>query len=157
MFYNMYICNRFGMRVEMTGSDESIICRFQKNLEAIRKVAGWTSQELADEIGVTRQTISNLESSRSKMTKTQYLALRTVLNFEIIQNDNRALATVVKSLVDDMELPEGYEAFLDPDSKSKDKRIKNATIMGLSMLTAAAAGSIGALGLLSSLTSLWKK
>lgn len=141
----------------MTSSNEGIISRFQMNLEAIRKVAGWTSQELADEIGVTRQTISNLESGRSKMTKTQYLALRTVLNFEIIQNDNRALATIVKSLVDDMELPEGYEDSLNPDSKSKDKAKKNAAMMGLSVLTAAAAGSISALGLLSGLTSLWKK
>lgn len=141
----------------MTSSNEGIISRFQMNLEAIRKVAGWTSQELADEIGVTRQTISNLESGRSKMTKTQYLALRTVLNFEIIQNDNRALATIVKSLVDDMELPEGYEDSLNPDSKSKDRAKKNAAMMGLSVLTAAAAGSISALGLLSGLTSLWKK
>lgn len=141
----------------MTNTDESIICRFQENLEKIRKVAGWTSQELADEIGVTRQTISNLESGRSKMTKTQYLALRTVLSFEIIQNDNRPLATIVKSLVDDMELPAGYEASLNPASRSRDRKGKNAAMTGLSVLTAAAAGSIGAIGLLSGLASLWKK
>lgn len=141
----------------MANTDESIISRFQKNLETIRKVTGWTSQELADEIGVTRQTISNLESGKSKMTKTQYLALRTVLNFEIIQNDNRSLATIVKSLVDDMELPAGYEASLDPVSRSQGDRGKNAAMTGLSVLTAAAAGSIGAIGLLSGLTALWKK
>lgn len=141
----------------MANADESIISRFQENLETIRKVAGWTSQELADEIGVTRQTISNLESGRSKMTKTQYLALRTVLNFEIIQNDNRSLATIVKSLVDDMELPAGYEASLDPVAHSQGDRRKNAAMTGLSVLTAAAAGSAGAIGLLSGLTALWKK
>jgi len=141
----------------VANADESIISRFQENLETIRKVAGWTSQELADEIGVTRQTISNLESGRSKMTKTQYLALRTVLNFEIIQNDNRSLATIVKSLVDDMELPAGYEVSLDPVAHSQGDRRKNAAMIGLSVLTAAAAGSIGAIGLLSGLTALWKK
>lgn len=141
----------------MTDSDASIVCRFQKNLGTIRKVARWTSQELADEIGVTRQTISNLESGRSRMTKTQYLALRTVLNFEIIQHDNRSLATIVKSLVDDVELPNGYEASLDPSSQSTDRKRMNAAMAGLSVLTAAAAGSIGAITVLSGLTSLWKK
>ena len=58
----------------MANADESIISRFQENLETIRKVAGWTSQELADEIGVTRQTISNLESGRSKMGTVNNLA-----------------------------------------------------------------------------------
>lgn len=142
----------------MANSDESIISRFQDNLETIRKVAGWTSQELADEIGVTRQTISNLESGRSRMTKTQYLALRTVLNFEIIQNENRSLATIVKSLVDDMELPEGYETSLVSESQSTTGgKKKGAAMAGLSVFTAAAAGSIGAIGLLSGLAALWKK
>lgn len=140
----------------MAKTDENIIDRFQRNLEPIRKVAGWTTQTLADEIGVTRQTISNLESGRTKMTKTQYLALRTVLNFEIIQNDNRALATIVKSLVDDLELPEDYESVFTSRDAAGDKRDTNLAIMGLSLFTAAAAGSIGAIGILSKLASLWK-
>lgn len=77
------------------------IDQFQGNLSAIRKVAGWTTQRLADELGVARQTVSNLETGRTAMTKLQYLALRTVFNAEIAQRDNQDLAKVIKTLVDD--------------------------------------------------------
>lgn len=77
------------------------IDKFQENLSIIRKVAGWTTQELADELGVARQTVSNLETGRSPMTKLQYLALRTVFNAEIAGRENRDLAKVIKTLVDD--------------------------------------------------------
>ena len=68
------------------------IGKFQENLGIIRKVAGWTTQELADELGVARQTVSNLETGKSPMTKLQYLALRTVFNTEIAGSENRDLA-----------------------------------------------------------------
>lgn len=77
------------------------IGKFQENLGIIRKVAGWTTQELADELGVARQTVSNLETGKSPMTKLQYLALRTVFNTEIAGSENRDLAKVIKTLVDD--------------------------------------------------------
>ncbi|KAB7790291.1 helix-turn-helix transcriptional regulator [Bifidobacterium leontopitheci] len=77
------------------------IDRFQENLGAIRKVAGWTTQQLADELGVARQTVSNLETGRSPMTKLQYLALRTVFGAEIAKRDDRDLARIIKTLVDD--------------------------------------------------------
>ena len=68
------------------------ISQFQENLGALRKVAGWTTQQLANELGVARQTISNLETGRSPMTKLQYLALRTVFSAEIAECGNRELA-----------------------------------------------------------------
>ncbi len=63
------------------------IDKFQENLGPIRKVAGWTTQQLADELGVARQTVSNLETGKSPMTKLQYLAL-----------DRRPLPTMPPSL-----------------------------------------------------------
>lgn len=77
------------------------VSQFQENLGALRKVAGWTTQQLADELGVARQTISNLETGRSPMTKLQYLALRTVFSAEIAKCGNRELAKIIKTLVDD--------------------------------------------------------
>lgn len=77
------------------------ISQFQENLGALRKVAGWTTQQLANELGVARQTISNLETGRSPMTKLQYLALRTVFSAEIAKCGNRELAKIIKALVDD--------------------------------------------------------
>lgn len=85
----------------MDTSDEARIQRMQENLATIRKVAGWSAQQLADEIGVTRQTISNLERGKTPLTKTQYIALRYVLNIEIAASENQALAKVITALVDD--------------------------------------------------------
>ena len=77
------------------------IDKFQENLGPIRKVAGWTTQQLADELGVARQTVSNLETGKSPMTKLQYLALRTVFSAEIARREDRDLARIIKTLVDD--------------------------------------------------------
>lgn len=52
-------------------------------LSSIRKIAGWTAATLGDKIGVTKQTISNLENQKSPMTFTQYIAIRAVLDAEV--------------------------------------------------------------------------
>ena len=57
--------------------------RMQKNLLLIRRTVGWTAEEFGDRIGVTRQTINNLEAGRNKLTKTQYIAMRSVLDAEM--------------------------------------------------------------------------
>ncbi|MBL6537746.1 helix-turn-helix transcriptional regulator [Streptococcus suis] len=57
----------------------------QANLKEIRETIGWTSEDLATLIGVTKQTISNLETNRSKLSKLHYIAIRTVVEFEIEQ------------------------------------------------------------------------
>ena len=82
-------------------AEKNRICRLQEHLSTIRKVAGWTTERLGEEIGVTRQTISNLERNKTPMTKTQYLALRAVFNHEAMISGNIALAQVIQSLVDE--------------------------------------------------------
>jgi len=84
----------------MKEREEALIKRMQDNLSVIRKVGGWTTSQFGEEIGVTRQTISNLEKGKSPLTKTQYLAIRAVLIHEIGANDNEGLAQVVRTLVD---------------------------------------------------------
>lgn len=56
------------------------IIRMQNNLLLIRRTVGWTAEEFGEKIGVTRQTINNIESGRNKLTKTQYIAMRSVLD-----------------------------------------------------------------------------
>ncbi|MBQ9699917.1 MAG: helix-turn-helix transcriptional regulator [Lachnospiraceae bacterium] len=76
------------------------INKLQENLQTIRKVAGWTTEELGQKIGVTKQTISNLENKNTKMTKTQYIAIRAILDYEIDLNENNiALARVIEVLL----------------------------------------------------------
>jgi transcriptional regulator with XRE-family HTH domain len=73
----------------------------QQNLSSIRKIAGWTAEQLGEKIGVTKQTISNLENSKTPMSLTQYIAIRSILDYEIESNqDNTVLPQVINILVD---------------------------------------------------------
>lgn len=117
--------------------------KLQKNLSVIRKVAGWTCADLGELIGVTKQTINNLESSRTPMTKTQYIAIRAILDYEISSNqENLALAQVVKILLDSEQLTEEEQLKVDTTvtyvTGAKEKGMSNAAIAtGLTALVAA--------------------
>ena len=39
----------------------------QTNLQTIRKIAGWTIEDFGDRLGVSKQTISNLENAKTQM------------------------------------------------------------------------------------------
>lgn len=84
------------------------IIRMQEHLLLIRRTVGWTAEEFGDRIGVTRQTINNIEFGRNKLTKTQYIAMRSVLDAEMTQSpdDTTMLRLLLDSLVDH---PESYE------------------------------------------------
>lgn len=89
------------------------IKRLQQNLSSIRKIAGWTAEVLGDKIGVTKQTISNLENKKTPMNFTQYIAIRSVLDYEIANNkENEVLPKVVALLLDSCDE-------LDDDNYSK--------------------------------------
>ena len=71
------------MKKEKYPSKEKTRQILQDNLKSIREILNWTSADLGDLIGVTKQTISNLETKNSKLTKLHYIAIRTVVDFEI--------------------------------------------------------------------------
>lgn len=54
--------------------------RMQKYLRIIRQSLGLGTSELGEMIGVTRQTIHSIETGKSHLTKTQFLALKYVIN-----------------------------------------------------------------------------
>ena len=83
--------------------------RLQDNLLLIRRAAGWTAEEFGDRIGVTRQTINNLEAKRNKLNKTQYIAMRAVLDAEMMESpeDTEILKCLLDVLIDH---PENYKA-----------------------------------------------
>lgn len=70
----------------MTNSDNSTQ-QLQKNLPMLRKLYGWTMEQLADRIGVTKQTVSNLEHGSPKMTQIQYIAIRSIFEAEANNRD----------------------------------------------------------------------
>ena len=83
------------------------IQRMQDNLLLIRRAIGWTAAEIGDQIGVTRQTINNIESGRNKLTKTQYIAMRSVIDAEIVKHPEET--EMVKTLLDMLvDHPENY-------------------------------------------------
>lgn len=83
------------------------IRRLQQNLVSIRRIAGWTTEVLGNKIGVTKQTISNLENFKSSMTFTQYIAIRSVLDVEIASNpNNEVLPKVLALLLDNDDVDE---------------------------------------------------
>ena len=79
--------------------------RLQESLSSLRKVAGWSAEELGEQLDVTRQTIVNLENGQTKMTKVQYMAIRLAFATEIQSNNNRTLLELLDILVDRDDVP----------------------------------------------------
>ena len=135
------------------------INRLQKNLSSIRKIAGWTAEVLGNKIGVTKQTISNLENKKTPMNFTQYIAIRSVLDAEIEQNkENKVLPQVIAILLDsDNELDDDeYEEI--QKSVETVSAVASGGIKGAALLSALTALSPVVIGLLSSVKSSdWKK
>ena len=81
------------------------IQRMQDNLLLIRRAIGWTASEFGEQIGVTRQTINNIESGRNKLTKIQYIAMRSVIDAEIVkhQEETKMVKILLDMLIDHTE------------------------------------------------------
>lgn len=103
------------------------ILRMQENLLLIRRTVGWTAEEFGEKIGVTRQTINNIESGRNKLTKTQYIAMRSVLDAEINHSpeDTKMLKILLDVLVDS---PEKY------NEQDREEMLTKANLMTPSIL-----------------------
>ena len=104
----------------MEVTDEQNIESVQENLQLIREIGGWTIPEFGKLIGVSNQTIRNLENGKTeknenyKMSKTQYLAIRTVLEDAIVlKEDNETLSCIYTLFYKDNSL----------SSKEKEKAI----------------------------------
>lgn len=104
---------------------ENEIEKLTQSLPSIRKIAGWSSEDLGELIGVTKQTISNIETRKNKMSKTQYIAIRTIIDYEITEHpENELLKNVVDVLLNSDDTPENEQkalatiAVLDKTSKT---------------------------------------
>lgn len=84
----------------------------QDNLCDLRKIAGWTAETLAGKLGITKQTISNLENQKVKLSRIQYIAIRAVFECEVAANSkNTTLRKVMNVLFSAM--PPTYSARKD--------------------------------------------
>jgi transcriptional regulator with XRE-family HTH domain len=127
---------------DTTDGREPKIARLQHNLSAIRKIAGCTAEQLGDKIGVSKQTISNLENIKSPMNLTQYIAIRAVIDYEIASNpENEVLPQVVAIL-------------LDSDNDDNEKVKEPVKIVAASAAGGIAAGTLA--GVLAAIVPLTK-
>lgn len=107
------------------------IQRMQDNLLLIRRTIGWTAEEFGNQIGVTRQTINNIESGRNKLTKTQYIAMRSVIDAELVKHPEET--QMVKTLLDMLiDHPENYS------KADYNELIEKANLMSPSILAGTA-------------------
>lgn len=76
---------------------QALIENFQISMKAIRLLMGYSIVELAEYVGVTRQTINNLETGKSKMSAMQFLSLAAVVdNYIAINGDMyQAIAAIL--------------------------------------------------------------
>ena len=103
---------------------EKEIDRLQNNLSTIRKAGGWSAEEFGEMIGVTKQTISNLENNKTKMSKTQYIAIRAVLDYEMAErSDDKVFITTVNLCLNSGDLSDEdlkkAQAFVEGATKTK--------------------------------------
>lgn len=137
--------------------------KLTQSLPSIRKIAGWSSEYLGEMIGVTKQTVSNIETRKSLMSKTQYIAIRTVIDYEIAEHpDNELLANVVAILLDSDDTPEDNQkakATIEMLDKTPKSAISSGALAGVGALLAVLAtpGVAPALGSAILASSKWLK
>lgn len=59
---------------------QQMIDTMQNSLKQVRQVLGFGVQEFSDIVGLTRQTVNNLESGKNKMSAVQYLAICAIID-----------------------------------------------------------------------------
>ena len=127
----------------MSTSNSIEIDKLQHNLPSLRKVAGWTAEDLAQKLGVTKQTISNIETGRTAMTKLHYIALRAILDYEARSNPNLARSLLL--VLDDREATEEeHKAHEDIVKAVAAATSAGVTNKALSVLLGAATITLGA-------------
>lgn len=109
----------------MRNYTEVEIKKLQDNLSTIRKAGGWSAEEFGDMIGVTKQTIRNLENGKTAMSKIQYIAIRAVLDYEVAERPDD------KSFVSAVNLYLNSEKLSEADKKKAQAFVEGATKTGL--------------------------
>ena len=131
------------------------IQRMQDNLLLIRRAIGCTASEFGEQIGVTRQTINNIESGRNKLTKTQYIAMRSVIDAEIVKHpeETKMVKILLDMLIDHPEnyLKADYNELLEKANLMSPSILAGTatreTVSKEWMKTAGAVGTVGAVAM----------
>ncbi len=93
-----------------------MIENLQDSLRLVRHLMEFGVEEFAEAIGVTRQTVNNLETKKTKMSATQYIAIAALVDNYFAQNERMlpALKAILDS--DGKDYGEEYETAFRGDS-----------------------------------------
>lgn len=119
---------------------EKEIQLMQEHLPSLRKIAGWTTEELGEKLGLAKQSITAIESKNentTKLSQAQYIALRFLFETEAEENKNETLKMVLDALFRDTEK---YE-------KSKKEIDSHITLLAGAAMTAGASSVVAATSL----------
>lgn len=100
----------------MSGLIGNEIESMQTNLGDLRKLAGWTVEQLGEKLGIKKQAVTNIEhyntktKKGTKLSQTQYIALRFLFETEAYGPDmkdkkvnNPALAKALRLIFDNVD------------------------------------------------------
>lgn len=122
---------------------EKEIAKLQAGLSLIRSAGKWTTEAFGEMLGVTKQTISNLENLKTPMSKTQYIAIRAVLEYlmETEKAQDEVFCTTVNLILNPPDMTDEQiktaQAFIEGATKAKLE--KKAFKYGLAALIGTAA------------------
>lgn len=85
------------------------------NLVHIRKTCGMSATQFGGLIGVTRQTINNIEYGRNRLTQTMYLAILYVMEKQIFPTCSAAQREMLERLLVDKVTECNYHESLSFD------------------------------------------
>lgn len=84
-------------------NENAMIERLQITLTALRRLRGWTMQDLGDRIGVSKQTIGNIECGRTPLSKSFYILIRMAFQsslYELADLDSSWFSYLVETMLD---------------------------------------------------------
>ncbi len=82
-----------------------LVERLKENLREIRRIAGWSGEDLGGMLGLSRQSISKLETGLSSLTVAQYIAVRHLLDAWMKSHpENKTLPRMVTLLLDERRI-----------------------------------------------------
>lgn len=103
----------------------------QEHLPLLRKIAGWSAEELGAKLGLAKQSVLNMESNNKAtvLSQVQFLALLAIFDMEACENDKLALA--LNMLFEDVEKYEVHKESIDTfiSLAANDKKIKTDSVL----------------------------
>lgn len=77
------------------------IAEFQKSVPCLRLIAGWSADDLAKRLDISRSKMYHIEHSKKRMTAIEYLAIRKLFDEESVFEGNYRLEWSIEYLLNE--------------------------------------------------------